>query len=64
MPPSWEGPHAVGTREGTVIMTRATHTTRRRSRKMNATMKRRYEIVLAMADALEDILRWERRQVA
>jgi len=31
---------------------------------MNATMKRRYEIVLAMADALEDILRWERRQVA
>jgi hypothetical protein len=27
---------------------------------MQPAMRRRYELVVAMADALEDILRWER----
>lgn len=39
-------------------------TTRASSRTLSAPMRQRYEIVLAMADALEDILRWERRRVA
>ncbi len=47
----------------------STSSTRRRSTRKIANaltrgMARRYELVVAMADALEDILRWERRQVA
>lgn len=43
-------------------------TRRRSTRKIQSALSgkvvRRHELVVAMIDALEDILRWERRQVA